>query len=360
MAFHKRLPGYAETPLHDLPALADRLGVGRVYVKDESARLGLPSFKILGASWATYRALAGRVGLAVDSEAPLEQLRRLLAPRDDLVLAAATDGNHGRALARVARLLRLGCSIFVPRGTSVARIDAIARETARVTVVDGSYDDAVRAVAATADDRTVVVSDTSWPGYEVVPQWIVEGYSTILWEAREQLATRGWQPPNVVVVQVGVGALAASVARHCSDPTWGRPRLLAVEPSNAACLLASLHAGQPVSLQAPQDSVMVGLNCGTPSLVAWPVLSRCVDAAITTSDARAGEAVRLLRDCGVAAGETGAAGLAGLLEVQADPGRAPVGRALGLTPDSGVLLLCTEGPTDPESYARTLARSTDE
>ena len=353
IGFHASLPGYAATPLHDLPTLATRLGVGRVYLKEETHRFGLPSFKILGASWATTRALAARVGLPLD--ASFDSLQEALTSAGRVVLSAATDGNHGRAVAVMARLLGLECTVFVPGGTAPARITAITQEGARVTVVDGSYDDAVRASADSADEATVVISDTSWSGYEMVPSWIVEGYSTILWEVREELDARGMPAPDLVVVQVGVGALAAAVAMHCADPTWSRPMLLTVEPTSAACLLASLRAGRCVSLSAPQDSMMVGLNCGTPSLIAWRVLAEHVDAAITASDDRAVEAVRALQACGVTAGETGAAGLAGLLELGPSCDSSPVREALRINGDTRVLLLCTEGPTDPSSYARIIA-----
>lgn len=355
MALHRRLPGYQATPLLDLPALARRLEIGRLYVKDETSRLGLPAFKILGASWATYRALEQRLGSPLPAWDSLDQLRRLLSPLGSPMLSAATDGNHGRALARMARLLHLPCSIYVPSGTSAARMKAITGEGAQVHVVQGSYDEAVRMAATRAEDNTLVISDTSWPGYEVIPQWIIEGYSTIMWETADQLADRGWPPPDVVVVQVGVGALAAAVVSHYHSTASNGPKLLTVEPTNAACLIASIEAGQPVSVPPPLDSAMVGLNCGTPSLIAWPLLSRGVDALISTTDARAWEAVRLFQESGIASGETGAAGLAGLMDVQDESLGLPIQKALGIQDNSSVLLLCTEGPTDPESYAQILA-----
>jgi diaminopropionate ammonia-lyase len=214
LGLHRRLPGYAVTPLRDAPTLARTNGVGRVWVKDESSRLGLPSFKMLGASWATYRAVIERLGQDPEPWSSLEELHRTLGPLRPLTLAAATDGNHGRAVARMAALLGLDADVYLPRGTAAARIDAIKGEGARVTVVDGDYDTAVAAAAATAGERRLVIQDVAWPGYEQVPTWVVEGYATIFWEVDDQLAARGEAGPDVVMIPVGVGGLAAAAVRH--------------------------------------------------------------------------------------------------------------------------------------------------
>ena len=210
IAFHRRLPGYAVTPLVAAPALAAELGLSALRVKVESDRLGLPAFKMLGASWATYRTLVERLGTEPEWSS-VDELRAALAPLGPLALAAATDGNHGRAVARMAQLLGYGAHIFVPEGTAQARIDGIASEGAEVTVVDGTYDDAVMVSAAMASDDVLVISDTSWEGYTKVPSWVIEGYSTIAAEVGEQL---GGEAPDIVVVQMGVGALAAAVVDH--------------------------------------------------------------------------------------------------------------------------------------------------
>jgi diaminopropionate ammonia-lyase len=353
LELHRRLPGYAVTPLHDAPALAAATGVGRLWVKDESARLGLPAFKLLGASWAAYRALADRLGRDPEPWGSLEQLRATLAPLRPLTLATATDGNHGRAVARMAALLGLDADVYVPMGTAAARIAAIRGEGARVTVVDGDYDAAVATAAATAGERCLAIQDVGWPGYEQVPAWVIEGYGTIFWEVDDQLAERGEPGPDVVVVPVGVGGLAAAAVRH-----WRRqgleqpPRLLGVEPLAAACVLRSLRAGRIVTVPGPHDSIMAGLNCGTPSLSAWPALRDGLDAVVAVADERARQAMRDLAAAGIVAGETGAAALAGLAEVTQGPDAAAARAALGLRADTRVLLLCTEGATDPDAYRR--------
>jgi diaminopropionate ammonia-lyase len=356
LELHRRLPGYAVTPLVSAPALARAAGIAQVWVKDESSRLGLPAFKMLGASWATYRAVAERLGRDPGPWTGLDELRTALEPLQPLTLAAATDGNHGRAVARMAALLGAGAEIHVPKGMADARIAAIEGEGARVTVVDGDYDATVAAAAATAGERRLVIADVAWPGYERVPAWVIEGYATIFWEVDDQLAALGAGGPDVVVVPVGVGALAAAAVRHYRRGGLRRgPRLIGVEPLGAACVLRSLAADGIVTVPGPHRSIMVGLNCGTPSLVAWPVLRAGLDAVVAVGDERARRAVRDLAAAGIVAGETGAASLAGLAEVTTGPDAEEVRRAFGIGADARVLLLCTEGATDPDAYRRILA-----
>ena len=351
MGFHRRLPEYAATPLVDASDLARSLGVGMVWVKDESWRLGLPAFKILGASWAVYRALEQRSG-GIGEWGGVEELRGRLAPLLPLTLAAATDGNHGRAVARMARLLGLGARIFVPADMGPARIEAIRSEGAEVVVVRGTYDEAVARSAEEADGRCLVISDTSWPGYEDVPRWVIDGYSTILWEVEDELARLGEGGPTLVVVQIWVGAFAAAVTRHFRSPGVSpRPKILGVEPARAACALHSAEAGGIVHLPGPHDSIMAGLNCGSPSVVAWPTISKGIDVFVEIEDDWAREAMRMLAGAGIVSGETGAAGLAGLLALAREGYR----DELGLAEEARVLVFNCEGATDPEAYERILA-----
>ena len=351
LGLHRRLPGYAVTPLVDALALARANRVAKVWVKDESSRLELPAFKMLGASWAAYRAVAGRLGRDPEPWSTLDELRRAVEPLCPLTLAAATDGNHGRAVARMAALLGLAAAIYVPAGTVPARIAAIEGEGARVTVVDGDYDAAVSTAASTAGERCLVIADVAWPGYEEVPSWVIEGYATIFWEVDDQLAARGETGPDVVMIPVGVGGLAAAAVRHWRRRGLGRPpRLIGVEPLAAACVLRSLQTGRMVTVPGPHRSIMAGLNCGTPSLVAWPSLQSGLDAVVAVDDERARQAMRDLAAAGIVAGETGAASLAGLAEVTGGWEATKLRGALGLAADARILLLCTEGPTDPQAY----------
>ena len=354
-AFHRRFAGYKATPLIDVPELAELLGIRQVLVKDESSRLGLPAFKILGASWAVYRTLqAGAAGSASETFgnwSTLGELAEQIAPLKPLTLATATDGNHGRAVARIAALLGFAARIFVPVGTAQSRIEAIAGEGATVEVVNGTYEDAVARAGREANPRCLVISDTSWPGYEEIPHWIVEGYSTILWEIEDELARRRERNPDVFAVQFGVGALAAAVVRHYRHrKSDERPKILSVEPLRAACMLAAMEAGEIVTVPGPHDSIMAGLNCGRVSMVAWPVVSTGIDAFIAVEDERAREAMRALARAGIVAGETGAAGLAGLIELLTGADNADRRLALGINQSSRALVIVTEGATDPQSY----------
>jgi diaminopropionate ammonia-lyase len=350
--FHARLPGYSPTPLRRAPAAAARLRVGEVLVKDESSRLGLPSFKALGVSWAVYRALMDRLGADPASLPSFAAFKQAVAKLAPFALSAATDGNHGHAVARMAALLGLEARVYVPAITSQARIDAIAAEGASVTVVDGGYNEAVQRSAQDAGDRCLVISDTSWEGYERVPTWVIEGYSTIFAEIEEALARDRIPPPDLVAIQVGVGALAAAAVEHFWTTATARPVIVGVEPTSAACVLESVATGHLVTLGHEQDSIMAGLNCSSPSLVAWPLVSRGIDAYLAIDDEWVPEAMRLLARDGIVAGQTGAAGLAGMLALVDDPALAEARAALVLSPQTRVLLVSTEGATDPGAYRK--------
>lgn len=346
--FHRSMPGYAPSPLAEAPAAAQRLGLSRLLVKLETERFGLPSFKILGASWATCRAVSQRSG--VGPAATFAELRAMSARLDGLVLVTATDGNHGRAVAHMARLLGFGARILVPAGTADARVAAIAGEGATVEVVDGSYDAAVQQAAGLADDEHLVISDTSWPGYETVPGWVADGYATIFEELAAQLG--GAAPPPLAAIQIGVGALASAAVRALAAP--GRV-IVGVEPADAACVLAAVRAGRPVLVPGPHDSIMAGLNCGLASQVALPDMAAGIGTFCAIGDDAAEAAVRLLLRDGLRCGETGASGVAGLLALREAHGESAWVR-LGLAdPRPAALAICTEGPTDPAAFARIAA-----
>jgi diaminopropionate ammonia-lyase len=357
-------PGYAPTPLLALPGLAARLGVAELRYKDERGRFGLGSFKALGGAYAVanvlrLRAMAAR-GLAAVSS------RELLAGGfDDVVRAAtvtcATDGNHGRSVAWGAQLFGCRCVIFVHEHVSAGRRAAIARYGAEVRAVRGNYDDAVRHAAATAAaEGWTVVSDTSYPGYRDIPLDVMHGYGVMAAEIAQQLEGAA---PTHVFVQAGVGALAAAV---CASfwLHWGaqRPRFVTVEPTRADCVYRSLEAGRPVVVGGSLQTVMAGLACGEVSELAWPVLHAGTDAAVALDDAWALEAMRVLAapaagDPPIVAGETGGAGLAALLAAHADPA---LRSCLGLDATSRVLLLGSEGDTDPAIYRAVVGRSAEE
>jgi diaminopropionate ammonia-lyase len=309
-AFHRGLDGYTPTPLVELPTLAAELGVGRLLVKDESSRLGLPAFKVLGASWACHRVLERQPGAR---------------------LVTATDGNHGRAVARMAARFGVPATVFVPDVMLPETAALIAAEGAEVVRLDLGYDEAVRVAAAFSDATRgrALVQDTAWDGYTEVPSWIVDGYRTLLEEVDEELGAA----PDLIAVPVGVGSLLEAVVRHHRRPDAPHPSVLSVEPDTAACVLASLHAGHPVAVETG-STVMAGLNCGTVSVSAWPVLRDGLDAAVAVSDEDTLRAVEDLGALGVSSGPSGAATLAGARRVASD---------LHLSEDAVVVLLSTEG-----------------
>jgi diaminopropionate ammonia-lyase len=355
---HRRLPGYAPTPLGSLAGLAGRLGVGDVLLKDESVRLGLPAYKILGAAWATYRALTRRLGQPPEPWRDLAELRARLGPLSPVTLVTATDGNHGRGVARVARWLGLPADIYLPGGTVPARLAGIRSEGARVIEVEGTYDVAVACAVAAESEDALLIQDHGWPGYEEIPAWVAEGYETMFVEVDEELGVRGEAPFDLVLVQIGVGTLASAVVRHYRRAGLEhRPALVGVEPTGAACALLSIEAGHPVMIPAGADaSIMAGLNCGTPSSAAWPLMRDGMDAFVAVEDDQAREAMRLLAEAGIVAGESGAAGLAGLIELLAGSSAAEARSRLQITTATRVLLLVTEGATDPANWERVTGR----
>lgn len=332
--FHQSLPSYAPTPLVSLEDLAKELGVKGIFVKDESTRLGLPSFKILGASWGTYRAITSKLNLGQDTD--LKVLADEASKRS-IRLLAATDGNHGRAIARMGKLLNLQVDIFVPYDLDEYTRNLIASEGASVAVVQGDYDEAIERAnhESSSSESALLVQDTAFEGYEEIPSWIVEGYSTLLHEIDAQLASQDTKL-TTIVTPAGVGSLSHAVVSHAKADGRGTT-VLTVEPDTAPCLHKSLKAGKCIPLTTSK-TIMSGLNCGTVSSTAWPALSSGVDASVTISDFESDQAVKYLASHGVSAGPCGAAALAALQHVAAtDPS------AIDLNPDSVIVLLCTEG-----------------
>ncbi len=325
LAFHRSLPGYEVTPLHDLSAEADRLGLGTVRLKDESRRWGLPAFKILGASWAVERTLRMR-----------PEVRELVA---------ASAGNHGRAVARAAATRGLNSRIFLPERTSAERAALIASEGATVVRVDGSYEDAVaRAAAAGAEHGVAVIADVAYDTRAQVPGWIVDGYSTIFAEVAEVDAV----PYDVVIAQIGVGSFAAAAIRFAAGQT--PPALvLGVEPAGAACVTASLPGGVPLRIDTA-GTTMAGLDCAQPSVAVWPLLRGHLRGCVTIADAESYDVMRDLARGGLVVGDCGAAPLAALRALMADEACAALREALKLGPASRVLVVATEGASDPVHY----------
>ncbi len=314
LAFHRALDGYEPTPVRELSGIASALGLAAVLVKDESSRLGLPAFKILGASWATERALRERPGTHM--------------------LVAASAGNHGRAVAHVAAMRGLRCRIFLPERALAVRRKAIESEGAEVVVVRGSYEDAVAAAAAEARQPGVLlVADVG--AAEGAAAWVIDGYATLFEEAHAQADY------DLLLVPVGVGALAAAAARHGAAAGVA---VVGVEPETAACLTASLAAGRPVMVETP-GTVMAGLDCAEISEAAWPSLRAGIHGTVVVSDDETRRAMAELETHGLLIGESGAAPFAALRRLASEPELAPLRAAVGYGPTTRALLLATEGRT---------------
>lgn len=360
--FHRQIPDYNMTPLVALPNLAQLLGVGGIYVKNEAERLRMRSFKVMGGSYAIYRLVKKLLGRE-NEDLSYEYLvsKECHDELGNVVFCSATDGNHGRGLAWACQKLNHPCKIYVHSETSQPRIDAIRSFGAEVTVVDGNYDDAVRQAAEDAEKYGwYVVSDTSWPGYEEIPTWIMQGYTSIMLEVQEQFSGMGIVKPTHVIVQAGVGAMAASVVGFYSalfpeDP----PLFIVVEPDKAACIYESIAAGECRSVKGELDTIMAGLACGEPSPVAFDILKNNADIFIQTPDNVAARGMRILGfplqgDPMVVSGESGAVPLGTLFALCTDEIAPELKAALKLDENSQVFMVNTEGNTDPIEFRRII------
>ncbi|CAG7559711.1 unnamed protein product [Fusarium equiseti] len=351
--FHRSLPNYEPTPLVKLESLAKEVGVGAVYVKDETSRFGLPAFKILGASWGAFRSIAEKLNLPLDSD--IDTVRDA-AQMHRLTLYAATEGNHGRAVARMAAILDVTAEIHVPASMHPSTIKLIGSEGAEVVVSKGRYEDAMHeAETASKHDKGIMVQDTAFGDYQTVPQvshslpaesvrqltaskWIVDGYGTMMREVDDQLGSTN---TDLVIAPVGVGSFAQSVVSHFKR-TGASTSTITVEPDTAACLWKSLENGELTEISTT-GTIMAGLNCGCPSTIAWELLKNGVDASLTVSDYEAHEAVQYLQSHGINAGPCGGATLAALRRLTASDKN-----KLGLHGHSTVVLFCTERNRDYE------------
>ncbi|KAH7390695.1 tryptophan synthase beta subunit-like PLP-dependent enzyme [Pyrenochaeta sp. MPI-SDFR-AT-0127] len=335
--FHQSLPDYAVTPLVSLPELARDLGLGHVLLKDESSRLGLPAFKILGASWASYKAIAAECDLPLTVS--LEELG-VAAREKNVKLVTCTEGNWGRAVARMAKYLQITAIIFVPNFMDQATQQKIESEGAKVIVVDGDYDFSIAKARKEAETGGLLVMDVSWAGYEEIPEWVVEGYTTMLTETDKQLQDLGIIGVSHAIASVGVGSWAQAVTMHYKSGNQSAPiTIITVEPDTAACLKTSLEAGKLTPI-ATGHTIMNGMNCGTPSTTAWKVLKQGVDVSVIVSDLDVHHDLRYLHKQGIQNGPCGAAPLSALKKLCKEKDN------LGFNEKSVVVLFSTEGARD--------------
>jgi diaminopropionate ammonia-lyase len=364
--FHRTFPQYQETPLRSLKQMASYLGLGTVAVKDESFRYGLNSFKALGGAYAMGRFLADEVGRDITelsySVLTDEHFLKTLAP---CTFFSATDGNHGRGVAWTARMLHQRCVILMPKGTAKSRFDNIRALGAEVTIEDLNYDECVRKAARLAEEtpHSVIIQDTSWPGYFDIPSWIMQGYGVMADEASEQLGTR----PTHVFVQAGVGCMAGAVTGYFSALYPDNPpKIIVVEPHAADCMYRSNERGDGsrVIVEGDLDSCMAGLACGEPCEIGWDLFRNHATGFISGEDRMTLRGMRMLAGCfrddpHITSGESGAATFGALATIMMEDCYSDIRKELELGPDSTVLCFSTEGDTDPVHYKQVVWEGLD-
>ncbi len=355
-AFHASFPVYKETPLAVLRETAGLLGIDNIYVKDESYRFGLNAFKVLGGSYAIGNYLAQKLGKTI-SEMPYERLvsEEVRKELGDITFVTATDGNHGRGVAWTAGQLRQRAVVYMPKGSAAERLENIRAEGAEASITDLNYDGAVRLANRQAQEKGwVMVQDTAWEGYEDIPQWIMQGYGTMGYEAYTQLPEK----PTHIFLQAGVGSMAGAVAGFFAG-VYGkdRPIITIVEPDKADCIFRTAKAadGRLHFVTGDMDTIMAGLACGEPCSIGWNVLKDYADYFISCPDYMAAQGMRILGnpaagDSRVIAGESGAAAFGCVSEILRNPRYAQIKERLKLNKTSRVLFFNTEGDTDRENY----------
>jgi len=356
--FHRSFPQYASTPLVSLGELAESLGVGGIYVKDESYRFGLNSFKALGCTFAIASYIAQVLGKSV-WELDYNSLPAAASKLGEFTFFAATDGNHGRAVAWAARELGQKAVIYMNKGCPEVRLQHIRREGAEASISELNYDDTIRFVRELADStpNSVIVQDTGWEGYEEIPGWIMQGYAVMALEACEQLGQIGVTPTHTML-QAGVGAFAGSAQAFVSNFYGDKaPTSFIVEPFVADCYYRSALRGdgEAVIVGGEMKTIMAGLACGEPNPVSWDILRNKSDYFTAIDDFHAAKAMRVLGaplegDKRIISGESGASGMGFLLELLTSDDLADLRKEAGVGKDSHFLIFSTEGDTDPQNY----------
>lgn len=359
MHFHSGVPQYEMTPLHHLSSLAEHVGVGSIYVKDESYRFGLNAFKGLGALYAMANYFADALSLdlyTIDFKTLIEKVKSL-PPK---MFATTTDGNHGKAVAWAAKVLGQKAKVFMPKGSSQARVEAIESFGAEVQVTGLNYDDTVQKVRELAvESDWILMQDTAWEGYETIPLHVMQGYLTIVGEIRKQLEWEKFKEITHVFLQAGVGSFTAAVAAGIYNLiSENHPKIIVVEPENAACFYESAldPSGGPKQVYGDLATMMAGLSCGAPNPIAWDILKNISHSFLTLDDSLSARGMRvlgnpLLGDPRIVSGESGAAVSVGLIyELVQDENREDIREKLGLDENSNILVINTEGDTDPKNY----------
>lgn len=356
--FHRTFPQYASTPLDKLSNLSNFLGVKEIFVKDESYRFGLNAFKVLGASFAMGKILGEKLQMDI-SDLSFNYLRskEVKDKLGQLTFVTATDGNHGRAVAWAARELGQKSVVYMPKGSSKARLENIRREGAQAEIIDGNYDEAVRLSEEKSKEHGwIVVQDTAWDGYEEIPRWIMQGYGTIIDEALEQMKEYGDQKPTHIFLQAGVGSFAGAILGYLISRFGNhRPITAIVEAQAADCLYKSAIKGHIEKVQGHMSTIMAGLACGEPNRISWEIIRDYTDIYLSCPDYVSARAMRILAaplkgDTQIISGESGSVGLGVLSLAMERQEYKDLKEDLVLDKNSVVLIISTEGDTDPKKY----------
>ena len=358
-AFHASFPEYSVTPLANLSGLAKELGLGGVYVKDESYRFGLNAFKVLGGSFAIGSYLAGRLGVDI-GQLPYDRMtsKETREKLGDITFVTATDGNHGRGVAWTANRLGQKSVVYMPKGSALERLENIRALGSDASITELNYDDAVRLANQGAEKYGwVMVQDTAWEGYEDIPRWIMQGYTTLALEAAEQLRQLSVEKPTHIFLQAGVGAMSGGITGFLRDCYGDEPVITIVEPNKADCIYRSARAGERYCVTGEMQTIMAGLACGEPCTIGWDILRDHADHFISCPEYVAAKGMRVLGnpvngDTRVVSGESGAVTLGLVAELMQNPSLDWLREPLGLGSDSRVLCISTEGDTDRENYRR--------
>lgn len=354
MTFHKSFKEYTKTPFIKLENLADYLGIQSVYVKDESYRFGLNAFKVLGASYAIGKTLAGFLNKDI-RDTPFSYLKSDEV-RDQIKaikLAATTDGNHGRGVAWTGQQLGLDVEIYMPKGSTQNRLEHILKLGAKGQITEHNYDDTIRYMIAENKGDRLIIQDTAWEGYTDVPLWIMQGYATV---AQEMIESLGDTLPTHVFLQAGVGAFAGIMAEAFSVAYKEKaPRIIVVEANAADCLYQSIKAGEAKNVTGDLNTIMAGLACGEPNPIAWEILKESADCFIAASDEVTAKGMRILSspigtDSRIISGESGAVTTGVLSVIAKNKAYSELKNSLGIDERSVAVLISTEGNTDPKVY----------
>ena len=360
--FHSTFPVYEKTPLVSLEKLAEKTGVKDIYLKDESYRFGLNAFKVLGAGYAIANEIGKRIGKGITELSAESILSKETKEKiGDITFVTATDGNHGRGVAWTANQLGQKSVVYMPKGSALERLENIRKEGASADIMDMNYDDAVRLAQKNAEEKGwIVVQDTAWEGYEDIPRWIMQGYTTMGHEIMEQIPEK----PTHIFLQAGVGSMAGAMTGFFSNLYANdKPVIVIVEPAKADCLYQTAKAddGELHIVTGDMDTIMAGLACGEPCTIGWEVLKGYADAFVRCPEYMAADGMRVLAapakgDTAVVAGESGAAAFGAMVNLLLDEELAEYKKMLKLDENSRILCISTEGDTDKENYQNVVWR----